>query len=47
MPELGIEYLIQRARLERVRRGETHHVTAKIVRHVIGVTDFRESARSK
>jgi len=22
MPELGIEYLIQRARLERVRRGE-------------------------
>jgi len=47
MPELGIEYFIQRVRLERVWRGETHHVAAKIVRHVIGVTDFRESARRK
>jgi hypothetical protein len=47
MPELGIEYFIQRARLERVRRGETDHVAAKIIRHLIGVTDFRERARRK
>lgn len=45
MPELGIEYLVQWERRERVRRGETHHVAAKIVRHIIGVTDFRESTR--
>ena len=41
MPEFGIENLVERARLERVRRGETNHVAVKITRHVIRVTDLR------
>ncbi len=47
MPELGIENLVQRARLERVRCGETNHVAAKIVRHVISLTDLGQSACGK
>src|SRR5213082_1355277 len=47
MPEFRIEYLIERPRFERVRRGETNHVTMKITRHIISVTDFGQSARGK
>src|SRR5437016_2772661 len=46
MPEFGIENLIQRARFERVRRGETNHMTTKITRHVC-VAHFGQSAGGK
>ena len=47
MPEFRIENLIERARFERVRRGETNHVTMKITRHIFSVADFGQSARGK
>src|SRR5438309_11693326 len=47
MPEFGIENLIERARFERVRRGETDHVTTKITRHIISATDFGQDAGGK
>src|SRR5207248_11626901 len=43
MPEFGIENLIERARFERVRRGETNKMTTKITRHVC-VTHIGQSA---
>ena len=47
MPEFRIEYLVERARFERVRRGETNHMAAKITRHVTPAPDFRQRARRK
>src|SRR5437763_17191769 len=47
MPEFRIENLIERARFECVRRGETNHVTMKITRHIFFVADFGQSARGK
>src|SRR6266568_1656911 len=47
MPEFGIENLIERARFERVRIGETDHVTTKITRHIISAADFGQSAGGK
>src|SRR2546423_14802204 len=47
MPKLWIENFVERAGRKRVRRRETNHVTTKITRHIVRVTDFGQSASRK
>src|SRR5207237_6098775 len=43
MPKFWIENFVKRARLVRVERAKTNHMTAKIMWHIVPVTDFRQS----
>src|SRR6184192_3012945 len=47
MPKLWIKNFVQRARRKGVWRRETNLVTTKILRHIIRVTDFGQSASRK
>src|SRR2546429_6261321 len=47
MPKLWIENFVERAGRKRVRRRETNHVTTKITRHIVRVTNFGQSASRK
>ena len=47
MPKFRIEDFVERARFERVGRGKTNHVTAKIARDVIRAGDFHQRTRGK